>query len=119
MDTVVSRMPLSEERKGENEAFFRELNERLENRAIEQEPGAGRSFHAVCECALEACTVRVSISLTEYEYVRAASARFIVARGHADAEVEAVVKSTAGYGVVEKFGEVAQVAQRLDSRGGE
>jgi hypothetical protein len=29
------------------------------------------------------------------------------------------VKSTAGYDVVEKFGEVAQVAQRLDSRGGE
>jgi hypothetical protein len=110
-------MSLSDERKAENEGFFRELNERLERNALDREPGSRRGFQAVCECSLEECTVRLPVSFAEYERVRAESRHFIVARGHTDQRVETILRSLAGCDVVEKLGSAGQVAQRLDPRG--
>jgi hypothetical protein len=109
-------MALSQERRGENEAFFRELNERLETHAFEKGASGEPSFRAVCECATEECTVRLRISLGEYERVRDDARRFIVARGHGDMRFESVVRSSRDYDVVEKFGEAGQVAVRSDPR---
>lgn len=54
-------MPLSEARKGENEAFFRELNERLERHALDKDAGRAPSFQVVRECAREECTARLEV----------------------------------------------------------
>ena len=105
-----------EARKGENEAWFREVNERLEEKALERDEGSEGEFLIVCECAREECTERIAISITVYESVRSNPAAFIVAPGHLDPAVERVVCSDGTYDVVEKFGVAGLVAQLEDSR---
>jgi hypothetical protein len=106
----------SEARKGENEAWFRDVNERLEEKAIERDAGTDGGFLIVCECAREECTERIAISITVYEAVRSNPAAFIVAPGHLDPAVEQLVSSDETYDVVEKFGGAGLVAQLEDSR---
>jgi len=105
----------SEERKGANEGWFRELNERLELRA------AGKSadgvFEIVCECGREECTERIATSFAEYESVRQNPRAFILRPGHADPGCERVVSSAGGYDVVEKFGGAGRMAEIEDPRG--
>jgi hypothetical protein len=108
-------MALRDERRGENESFFRELNERLETNALGRTELDG-GFRIVCECAVETCTERLRISFTEYESVRADPKRFIVAADHVDPACERVAESHAGHDVVEKFGEAAELAVGLDPR---
>ena len=103
------------ERKGENESLFREVNERLERQAIAK-PGAGERFRILCECADEECTQRVVVSFAEYGLVRADPRRFIVIPGHVDAEVERVVDSGREHQVVVKFGDAAVAAEEEDPR---
>jgi hypothetical protein len=114
-------MTLGDERRGENESFFRELNERLELVAVAREPGNGgdRSFEIVCECAVEECTLRLRVPLADYETVRADPRQFIVAHGHADTHVERIMRSLRAYDVVEKLGEAGELAENRDPRGDE
>ena len=103
-------------RKGTNEAWFRDLNERLEQRAA----GNGHTrFEIVCECAVEECTERIEITAAAYEQVRAEPKDFIVVPGHADPACEQIVSSEEGYDVVEKFGDAGAVAEIQDPRDGE
>ena len=97
-------------RRGQNEAWFRELNERLEERSLD-EPSAETSFEIVCECALEECAERIVIDFGEYEEVRAHPTRFILVRGHRDPSIERMVARTRTYEVVEKIGVAAVVAE--------
>ena len=96
--------------------WFRDVNERLEQRVLE-EPVPERPFEIVCECDREECTERIPIRLTDYEAVRATPTEFIVAPGHADPVCERTVASTEAYQVVEKRGEAAIVAERENPRG--
>ena len=107
-------MSQSDARKGENEAFFREVNERLEDRAADAttEP----LFTAVCECSREECAERIEISFAAYEAIRSDSKTFLVAPGHSDPSCERVVSWRAGYEVVEKLGDAADVAEAEDPR---
>ena len=107
-----------ERRKGANEAWFREVNERLEDRAVDKGP-ASDSFEIVCECAREECTQRIAISFADYEAVRGSATRFVVLNGHIDQSCERVVSSTPAYDVVEKFGDAGEVAQIENPRNGE
>ena len=104
-----------EARKGQNEAWFRELNERLEHRALAKRP-IGETFEIVCECDREDCTERISISFDQYEDVRASATTFIVAPGHTDPEVEDVVRRAGTYEVIDKSGEAALVAVEENPR---
>ena len=115
IDTFPGGVTSSDERKGENEAFFRELNERLEQRAAEKQ-AASDAFEIVCECSLETCTQRLSVTFAEYESVREDETRFVVAVGHADPRIERIVSATVGYDVVEKLGVAAEVAAERDPR---
>jgi hypothetical protein len=99
-----------ESRLGQNEVFFRELNEKLEQRALDR-VGGDACFEIVCECDREECTERIAISVAAYEAVRRASADFIVVPGHADASVEWTRARTSRYEVVTKLGEAALVAE--------
>jgi hypothetical protein len=107
-------MSESDERKGRNEALFREVNERLEDRAAAAatEP----VFMVVCECVSEECVARIEISFTAYEGIRSNPRTFVIAPGHSDPGCERVVSWRAGYEVVEKHGDAGIVAELEDPR---
>jgi hypothetical protein len=107
-----------ETRKGQNEAWFREVNERLEDRAADRERQS-EEFEIVCECAREDCTERISISFADYEAVRRSPTGFVVVHGHVDSACERVERTTGTYDVVAKFGGPGLVARIENPRNGE
>lgn len=101
---------------GENEAIFREVNERVRETDETLDPDA-RIAEFVCECCSAACTAHVRMPLEEYERVRADSATFFVLPGHDDPSVETVVAEREAYWVVRKHaGEAEALATRTDPR---
>ena len=56
------------------------------------------------------------LTLEEYERVRAAGNRFVVAPGHIAPEIEHVVTARADHVLIEKTGEAGRVAAELDPR---
>ena len=105
-------MTVREARLARNEAFFRELNERLEATT----PESAACVVVVCECADEDCAERLTLPHAEYEAVRAHDTHFVVAVGHVDARIEDVVRRNEHYEVVAKRGVAAEVAEVLDPR---
>ena len=106
-----------ERRLAENEALFRAVNERIEERAVALGDD-GHVYEFFCECSNPECTFRIRATLVEYERVRADPARFVVKPGHDLPEVERVVVRDDAYWVVEKEDEAAEHAARLDPRSG-
>ena len=84
----------------ENEKLFREVNERV----AEMHRGfqSGPDPEWVCECGDESCFEKVSVSLADYQEIRARNDRFFVRPGHEKLDVERVVQQRDGYLVVEK-----------------
>jgi hypothetical protein len=102
-------------RLAENEALFREVNERVD--AIASLHGDDRHvYEFFCECANTDCTVQVSATLAAYEAVRANPRRFLVAPEHALPEFETVVERTDDWWVLEKEGEAGEYVEGLDPR---
>ena len=83
-----------EERLAKNEVLFRAVNEAIEQQAL-RFGGIEDEYEFVCECSAADCVERVTLTLRQYEQVRAEGTRFILAPGHADPEVELVVHRTA------------------------
>lgn len=102
-----------EERLARNEAFFRQVNERI--REIADEPESSRQ-EFLCECADATCTERISLRLRDYEAIRANPARFVLVPGHVAPEIEHVVAHGSEYLVIEKVGVAGNVAAELDPR---
>ncbi len=101
------------ERAAENEALFREVNERI----TETTPGwAGDIMSAFCECSAADCFETIDVSRQEYEAVRAKGARFLLLEGHEDPAIERVVERNDRFFVVDKIGEAAEIARDLDPR---
>ena len=102
-----------ERRKAENEAAFRAINEEIAQ--------LGRRFEAdpvelVCECSDPDCTARMRVSQRDYERIRSEATHFIVVPGHETAGLERIVVREAGYCVVEKGGNAAEIATATDPR---
>jgi hypothetical protein len=104
-------------RAAQNQALFREVNERIES--------LNGSFTAeapisdlVCECADGACTERIGVTVAEYERVRGDGSHFLVAPAdsHYFADVERVVERHERFWIVEKFEHAGRVASRLNPR---
>lgn len=106
-----------ERRRGENEALFRELNERLSRREQPASSSGGR-LKWICECEDEACTERIEMTGREYEELRADPTHFAVFPNekHLSADVERVVEKREEYWVVEKVREAAEIAEETDPR---
>jgi hypothetical protein len=108
-----------EERLAQNEALFREVNERIAEVAthfIEVET-TGEVVEFTCECGHLECAERLAMTVAEYETIRAESTRFAVLPGHELPEVESVVERHPTYLVVEKREKDAQeVARETDPR---
>jgi NaMN:DMB phosphoribosyltransferase len=106
-----------ERRVGENEALFREVNERLRN--VNESFGALTDrIELVCECGDPACAKRITLSTAEYKRLRANGDQFVLVAGHADhSDVEDVVAHGAGWEIVRKRpGEPAALAEQTDPR---
>jgi hypothetical protein len=108
----VSELDLRRERAAANESLFREVNERIEDLST-----TASFTQFVCECHDDMCDVRVSMTVEEYEHIRAEGNRFFVLPGHQSEDVDDVVESTDRYLVVRKIGAGEHVAERLDPRG--
>jgi hypothetical protein len=106
-----------ERRMTENEALFREVNERVEDTATqfvgEDEHGTQEYF---CECANADCTFRATLTHAQYASVRADPRQFVVLPLHFTPEVETLVTKNEGHWVVRKVGEAGDYVEKLDPR---
>ena len=103
-----------ERRLAQNEALFREVNERVE--ALGHHLGPDASYEFLCECANADCTFRITLPLPIYESVRADSTQFVVLPLHYTPEVEDLVVEEDDYWIVRKTGEAGEFVDRLDPR---
>lgn len=104
-----------QERAARNQCLFREVNERVKD--------VNDRFHAytdlsdwVCECANDTCVERIEVAGQDYEHIRAAGNRFVVATAdeHVWPDVERVVERHDSYWVVEKIELPAKNAERAE-----
>ena len=109
-------MDARERRLAQNEALFREVNERVETIAHSHHLGPHAPYEFLCECANADCSFRIRTTLELYEHVRASPRRFIVLPGHNFPEVERVVEQHDAFWTVEKEGGAAAYVEALDRR---
>jgi hypothetical protein len=114
-------MDAREKRLAQNEALYREINERIEALAKRQDmPGeAPPDFAYFCECANADCNLQITLPREIYEWVRSEPHRFVIAPGHETPEVEIVIRDERTFRVVEKQGDAARYVEHLDPRGRE
>jgi hypothetical protein len=104
-----------EERVARNEALFREVNERIKQVNVGLAIIEASDF--LCECGDESCTQPISLSMAEYEAVRAESTHFAVVPGHVVPDVEQVLASNDRYATVVKTDpDAARIAEAEDPR---
>jgi hypothetical protein len=98
----------------ENEAIFRAANDAVDSNRTPAWAGE-RVF--LCECGLESCFQKLTLTREEYEAVRSHPARFFVVPGHEDLTAgEFVVEETGRYTIVEKQGDEGKLVERSDPR---
>jgi len=105
-------MDLREKRLAENEALFREVNERVQEAAAR---GSG-AYDYFCECANVDCTFRITLAREEYEAVRADSKQFVVLPDHYTPEIENLVAQNETHWIVRKEGDAGEYVEQLDPR---
>ncbi len=103
-------------RVGENEALYREVNERVlelnDHFGVDQE-----RIDFICECGYAECTERISLTRDDYEHVRESGKRFAIVPGHELPDLETVVERNERFAVVEKrSGDPEQIAEARDPR---
>ena len=94
------------ERLAENEAFLREVNERIAEKTIElageaAEPGQ-QEGDFLCACGRADCAEIVSLTIAAYEDAQEQEDLFVIAPGHETPEIEEVVEQHETYLVVRK-----------------
>jgi hypothetical protein len=109
-------MDAREERLAKNEIIFRDVNERIKDAADGADPVDARDLGFLCECSNVDCTMRLRVSLADYERARSDASQFIVALGHELPEIEHVVFVGDGFQIVSKEGSAALLAEERDPR---
>jgi hypothetical protein len=99
----------------QNEALFREVNERIEDVGTALAPD-DVPMEFLCECDNPDCVEKVSATRAEYEAIRAVATHFVVLPGHEDPDIEHVVQQAERFLVVEKEGQAAHDAEESDPR---
>ena len=109
-------MGAREERLGANEALFREVNERVAEVAEEFIAGEG-PVEFSCECGDGTCAEKITMTVDEYEAVRAKPTQFAVVPGHEVPDIERIVERHPNYLVIEKQDpDAEEVARETDPR---
>ncbi len=106
-------MDAREQRLVKNEIVFRDVNERIEEMASAQAQALRdqRDLGFLCECSNVDCTLRLQLSIGEYEEARLDPAQFVVAPGHELPEIEEVVFVGQDFQIVRKQGAAAVMAE--------
>jgi len=99
-----------------NEAFFRDVNERINDQLEVWGHGAPEAVEYLCECSNSLCTFKMELTPAEYEHVRSNGEWFAIVPDHALPEIEDVVERHDGYWVVSKRGETGEYVAALDPR---
>ena len=107
-------MDAREHRLAQNEALFREVNERIE--AMAQHLGPDTPYEFLCECANVDCTFRLTLPIAVYEAVRSDPRQFVVLPDHYTPEVETLVLEEETHWVVRKTGDAGEYVEHLDPR---
>ena len=95
----------------ENEARFREINERLARDVNALTPAEDGPTDFVCECGATECTLTIALSIEEYRRVREDPLLFAVCPGHEIEDAEDVLATTDRYTVVRKHAEAAPIVE--------
>ena len=103
-----------EKRLAQNEALFREVNERVNSLVTDHSFAA--SYDYLCECSNSDCTFQIALGADEYEAVRADPRQFVVLPEHYVPEIENVVTESDRYWIVRKVGEEGDFVEKLDPR---
>jgi hypothetical protein len=103
-----------EKRMAQNEALFREVNERI--KATADELRTDIDFEYFCECANADCTFQISLTSAEYERIRSDPTQFVVLPLHFTPEVEKLVGENKDYWIVRKTGDAGEYVEKLDPR---
>jgi hypothetical protein len=106
----------SKRKLAENEARFRDANEKLQAFAVKNASAADRAIPFLCECDRRDCTEVLLATLPEYERVRSDGRQSVMVKGHDNPETERVVGEGERFVVTWKFGVAAQVYEELDPR---
>lgn len=103
---------------GQNEALYRQVNERIEDLNETFAANTDGVFTIVCECGDLECMERMAVPRVVYEQTRTNPVHFIVKPGHDAQDVEHVVESHGDYAILEKKPGAAQrIAEETDTRG--
>jgi hypothetical protein len=103
---------LSLSRVAANQALFRQINERIEEKTEEIAFGPDAElWEFLCECGAENCVEHVQLSMAEYESVRADPTHFVLLPGHELPEAEVVQRENERFTVVEKIVEETELEQ--------
>ena len=99
---------------GRRQSLFRDVNEQIDRLAerfdlLDEVP-------IICECGSTGCNEQIVLTQAEYETLRRNPTHFAILPGHDIPDVERVIEERECYVIVEKVGESAGVAIRLDSR---
>ncbi len=102
---------------GENEARFRDANEKIEDAALRLQPDMN-TLPFVCECGRPKCLQSLRLTIGEYELARQTATFFVCSPGHQITEngVGRVVHETDRFVIMEKLGEAGAVAEARDPR---
>jgi hypothetical protein len=103
-----------EKRMAQNEALFREVNERI--KATADGLGTDGTFEYFCECANADCTFQVTLTHEEYERIRSDPTQFVVLPLHFTPEIETLTAESKGYWIVRKTGDAGEYVEKLDPR---
>jgi len=95
------------ERIARNEALFREANERMAGWEEQHADGEAEIYY--CECADTSCRDRVTLTRSEYRYVRSDPRYFVIVPGHDIEDVETVIDEHDGWWLIEKPAEVDHI----------
>jgi hypothetical protein len=104
---------VNEQRRAQNEAAFRAINERIAS--LGHRYGA-ETVDVVCECSDTECTQRITLPANVYERARAEPTYFLIVPGHETAGIERIVERAERYAIVAKGGEAAEIAAATDPR---
>lgn len=100
-----------EHRLATNEAYFRDVNERVEEE-VKDIAGEYAVFNILCECASITCAERMAVTASEYADAHKDPRQFMVAIGHAQPDIEDSVMRTDSYELVRKRGEAGETAAK-------
>jgi hypothetical protein len=105
-----------ERRVGENEALYREVNERV--RDLSDQFGlTDETIQFVCECGRLECNEPIHLTGAEYARIRADGATFAIKPGHEFPDTEDVTERRDSYWIVRKHEDgPAQLAREADPR---